>query len=306
MIVHKPRPTGKLGLLLVVFACMVGFSSIGRVIGLTVDFLWFKELALSTVFYTSLFAKIGCGVAVGVAMLVVVLVNILIADRVSVRSRRYATFADAQIIQFFRALPIERIVLIVGACVVAVMIGGMAAGQWETFLKFRSGTPFGTTDPLFGKDVGFYVFTLPFLRVAYFVGVAAVVLSLVGAGALYLIRGSFGFDGRRVLVDAGPRTHTLVLAGLLAVSLYGYFQLQMYAMVTTPGTIVNGAGFSQIKAGLPFIVQLSAARKRSSLCSSPRAQTSKPSPTRERHPFTSPFVPPKSSQSASSSTRAPT
>ncbi len=34
--------------------------------------------------------------------------------------------------------------------------------QWDTYLRFRYGGSFGLSDPLFGADVGFYLFRLPF------------------------------------------------------------------------------------------------------------------------------------------------
>ena len=43
----------------------------------------------------------------------------------------------------------------------ALLFGMGAAGSWLGVLQFLHRTPFGVTDPVFGRDVGYYVFTVP-------------------------------------------------------------------------------------------------------------------------------------------------
>ncbi len=50
------------------------------------------------------------------------------------------------------------------AALVALLAGLYAAGEWSVWLAWRHGVPFGQADPLLGRDVAFYVFTLPFLE----------------------------------------------------------------------------------------------------------------------------------------------
>ena len=47
---------------------------------------------------------------------------------------------------------------------VLALIGALGdVGQWNNWILFRHGGSFGVTDPQFHKDIGFYVFKLPFL-----------------------------------------------------------------------------------------------------------------------------------------------
>jgi len=44
----------------------------------------------------------------------------------------------------------------------ALLIALTFGAQWDAYLRFRYGGSFGLADPLFGADVGFYVFRLPY------------------------------------------------------------------------------------------------------------------------------------------------
>ena len=65
------------------------------------------------------------------------------------------------------------------------------------WLSFFNATSFGQTDPLFGRDVSFYVFRLPVWRVDPATGLLVAFLSLVGCGLYYVLSGSFVIEPRR-------------------------------------------------------------------------------------------------------------
>src|SRR5437016_14303288 len=72
-----------------------------------------------------------------------------------------------------------------GAAGVLALIAALGgATHWEDYLLFRQAVPFGQTDPLFGKDLGFYVFTFPFLNYLQEWLVGLLLFTTVGAGAL--------------------------------------------------------------------------------------------------------------------------
>ena len=50
------------------------------------------------------------------------------------------------------------------AVVLGLMSGVKAATEWESVLLYLNSTPFGTVDPQLGKDLGFYIFSLPFVH----------------------------------------------------------------------------------------------------------------------------------------------
>ncbi len=58
--------------------------------------------------------------------------------------------------------------------------------QWDTYLRFQYGASFGVADPLFGIDVGFYVFQLPFYRLLQASLLVLTIATLSGVSGIYL------------------------------------------------------------------------------------------------------------------------
>jgi len=113
------------------------------------------------------------------------------------------------------------------AIFVALGIAGAAAGHWETFLLWRNQVPFSTdatkpvVDPVFGRDISFYLFELPFLRLVQGVATTLVVGSLLAAAARYAIAAAR--DGLNVATPI--RLHLGVLGALVLVSFAVGYQL---------------------------------------------------------------------------------
>src|SRR5207237_10104702 len=90
-----------------------------------------------------------------------------------------------------------------GVLTLIAALGG--ATHWEGYLLFREAVPFGQTDPLFGKDLGFYVFTLPFLTYLQEWLVGLLLFTTVGAGALYFLTHGIVIGPRTVHVERHAR-----------------------------------------------------------------------------------------------------
>ena len=161
------------------------------------DWLWFGETGYQDVFVTTLTAQ---GTLAGAAMVLalgVLLLNLRMAMR---------TISPRELVLVTREGPIaitvdRQHVQPVGtalAVVVALLFGVFASAQWQDWLLFRHAQPFGDVDPVLGKDVGFYVFQLPFLEALRGYLLALVALAGVLAGAVYVVAGA-------VDVDSEPR-----------------------------------------------------------------------------------------------------
>src|SRR5258708_27554521 len=70
----------------------------------------------------------------------------------------------------------------------ALLFGIGAAGGWLGVLQFLHRTPFGVTDPVFGRDVSYYVFTLPVIGGALDLVIAVTTFTLLVTIALYAVR----------------------------------------------------------------------------------------------------------------------
>ena len=93
--------------------------------------------------------------------------------------------------------------------------GGSGSGQWRQFLLWRNGAPFGTKDPYFNKDVGFYVFDLPWLHYLVDFGMALTVLSLLAAAVVHYLFGGIRLQAKQDRLSGAAQVQISVLAGLL-------------------------------------------------------------------------------------------
>jgi uncharacterized membrane protein (UPF0182 family) len=217
------------------------------------DWLWFGETGYQAVFLRTLTAQGLLGVAAAIVVFVVLLFNVRIA---------LAAVSSRQLIITTREGPIaitvdRRHVQPVGtavAAVLALLFGLFASSQWQEWLLFQHGQPFGEVDPVLGKDVSFYVFQLPFLDVLRGSLLALVALASVAAVAVYLLAGALDVDlARGVRIAASAKRHLAALAAaLLLVLAFGAY-LDVPRLLTTPGGIVHGVSNVDVAIRIPAL-----------------------------------------------------
>jgi hypothetical protein len=253
----KPSSNNKIIIWTVLIIAFIGFLFANKFVFLVTDFLWFKELHLAPVFLTTLYAKIGCGLIAGIIAWLFVYANIFIAKRLAKGSQQFSGIIDAQLLQILGRIPLIGALLFIASVIIALFIGSGASHAWELYLKFINAVPFGSNDPLFGKDIGFYVFQLPFYRAIYQSALTILFFSFVGSAFVYFINLQCVFDGRRLFITQQARAHLLLLFGMVVASLFFMFKFHLYAQVIAQGALVNGAGYSQIKTGIPVLTAMS-------------------------------------------------
>src|SRR5690606_29601074 len=141
--------------------------------------------------------------------------------------------------------------IIAGSLFFAVIFGSIAAGKWEIVLQYLNREPFGIDDPQFGRDIGFHVFTLPFLRFAYGWLMGVAVLTTLAVSTLYLFRYFIGG------YDAGAMRQTRIHLALLLIAVIALFVwrywLDRFEMSFSTAGVVFGATYTDIHARLPFL-----------------------------------------------------
>ena len=188
--------------LLVVAAVVVLFVLLSLLRGFYTDWLWFGELGFRGVYIKVLVTRVALFLAWGGIFGVLAGVSLYFAYRLSAG-------AEESPLPQATADFLRRLIFwgtIAGAAVLSVVFGAFAAADWELFLRFWNAVAFGETDPVFNRDVSFYVFSLPlyeFVRGWLF---NAAIVILIATGVLYFVRFSFrgvGFEFTPEL--KGPR-----------------------------------------------------------------------------------------------------
>ncbi|MGH9767531.1 MAG: UPF0182 family protein [Blastocatellia bacterium] len=249
-----PRWSG-IRLLLLAVAALIIVLPVGA--GLYTTWLWFQQLGYQTVFTTALQTKATLGVAVGLITALVIWFNLRLALRLSPETGHVARHfvIEGQEIPTpdFSALASRLAPL--AALAVGVFTGIAGWGAWETFLRYYHQVPFGEADPIFGRDIGFYFFTLPALDAVSDWLMMMVVVSLVGAALIYVIHGAIDLGRTRssLTIERGARAHMLSLFAALSLILAFEAYLARPNLLFGESGPVTGASYTDIHASLPIL-----------------------------------------------------
>jgi uncharacterized membrane protein (UPF0182 family) len=142
-------------------------------------------------------------------------------------------------------VPFGRTIIAVVAVLVALSIGGAVAGGWQTIALWEHRVPFspsGTpvTDPVFNKDISFFLFDLPFLRLVQTIATGLLVAALVVTAARYLVSAL----GGAAVFDTRVRVHLAAIAGLILMSIALGYQLDKFELVHSTRGIATGVSFT--------------------------------------------------------------
>jgi uncharacterized membrane protein (UPF0182 family) len=117
--------------------------------------------------------------------------------------------------------------------------------NWDTYLRFRYGGSFGLSDPLFGVDVGFYVFHLPFYGLLQTSLMLLTVLTLAAVLLTYMFFGLLRMNGNgKIVADTAVTSHLCVLLFILVANWGFGLYLDHYNLVYSTLGVVYGAGYT--------------------------------------------------------------
>jgi uncharacterized membrane protein (UPF0182 family) len=246
--VRAPRPRRRrlLILLSVIFLLVLFLPSL---ITLAAEWPWFTALGYARVFGTRLVAKGVLGIGAGVFAFAFLYGNLRFAQRGVAPDQVFLRFNEGT--AGLDVMGLLRRLVLPTAIGLALLFGLGASAGWLGVLQFLHRTPFGVTDPIFGRDVGYYVFTVPVVGSVLGFLTALTLIALLGSIALYVLRRDVVLLGRRVTVEPSARWH---IAGLIAflfvlAALRVYFVRIPGLLYSTTGPLV-GASFADLHAKL--------------------------------------------------------
>lgn len=213
------------------------------------EILWFQQMHATRILLTRWGVIAGLAV-VGVVLSVAVLrIMIGLAHRHRVSSKRGEAAANLR--QYQDAIePFKKLAFWLVALVLGIPAGLRLAEGWQTVLTWLNATPFGKTDPIFGWDISFFVFTLPFLELVVSFLLHLVILSLVVS-----IVASYLYGGLQVVprphATVPVRRHLGILAAVASVIIGVQYWIGRYSLLTQSGDNIDGAMYADVNATLP-------------------------------------------------------
>ncbi len=248
-----PLPRGVRQLALAALASFFAvFIALPWLAGFATDWLWFGEIGFRSVFATSLIWRAGLFIFGGLFAFVFFYGNVRAAMGSSVTVPvlyiNKQTGASVDLLASFRKLlrPL--------AIALSFVMGIAASSLWMDLLKAAHGAPVGSRDPLFGRDVGFYMFTLPAVSAVLSLIATLLFFALLATTVLYVIRGEISFRGRRLNITSGAERHL----GALGIAFFVLRAVRLW-VVDTSGLLFSstgplvGASYTDVHVGLPGI-----------------------------------------------------
>jgi len=264
----RPRRFGRLSrrfwVTLLIAVIFIGFFSLRSLAVLWTDQMWFSSVGLGSVFSTLFYVKAGLGLTFAAIFFALMWGNLLLTDRFGARDLTFEP--EDEIVRRFQnsVRPYAGRIYALIALVMAVVAGLNATSQWQKYLLFANAQSFHQKDALFHKDLGFYIFTLPFVSfVITWVLVALFIVLIVTAGFHYL---NGGIRAVKVTPRVAPRVkaHLSVIgAGIALMKAAGYV-VAKWELVNSTNGYAGGAGYTDVHARMPaltilFVLSLAAA-----------------------------------------------
>ena len=224
------------------------------------NWLWFDNLEYNAVYVKVLTTRVWLFLAGAIVFTIIIVPNVVFAYKTSkgepglpISEQVYEVLT--QLFRWGIALAIF---------LLAIIFGSLVSGQWETLLRFinevaftkvdpANGQSIPAQDPVFNKNVAFYVFTLPVHSLAQGWLLGAFIVTLVASGAVYML--NLSLRGIHFSVGITPKmiAHASILLGLVLLITSWNNWIEIHKLLFSPSGAIFGAGYTELNARLPAL-----------------------------------------------------
>jgi len=247
---RRPAPRRSRALLITAVVVVLAIFGSTGFASIYTDRLWYASAGFGQVFSTMLWTRVGLFVAFGVLMGGVLALNLYLAYRFRPLFR--PSSQEQSNLDRYRDVvtPIRTWLLIGTAVVVGAFAGTSGMGHWRTYLLWRNATPFGTSDPKFDRDIGFYVFDLPWLHFVVDFTMATMVIALVGALVVHYLYGGIRLQTKHDRLSGAAQAQISVLLGLFVLAKAADYWLDRFDLVYQQNSLFTGLNYTADNAVL--------------------------------------------------------
>lgn len=245
-------PSKKTIIILISFAVAFFFlSSLKSIATFYTDSLLFSSLGQGSTFTKLLSARLFVPSVAFVVMTLLVAITIFIPThfgKKNVLGKKY----DEWIIPIARVYRSKSTIL---RNLIALLIGfvfaGTTVGYYKEWLLFNNSQTVGTKDPLFKKDIGFYLFELPFIRLVLSWAFSGIVVLVIVAFCAHYVNGSLRLERGVRHVSVAAKVHLSILCALGGLIKAAQYYFDRFALVHSTRGAVDGAAYTDVNAVLP-------------------------------------------------------
>jgi len=218
------------------------------------NWLWFQNLNFAPVFWTMILSQFGLAAAIWLLMIIILAVNLWAAQRFHPVTQPKSTDIGG--------MPVSgktlNTLILAGILVVSFVIASRGSEQWNMVLSYLNQHPFGSTDPIFERDIGFYVFSLPFyvfvreqlLIILLFGGLVTVIWYIKDGGVQiigeYLLQEERPTSLPRIKIAGKVGNHLLALAAIMVLLVAWGYHIKVYGLLYSTQGPAFGAGYTDV------------------------------------------------------------
>jgi len=244
-----PRKIGTLPITIAVLAVIAVI--LVSLSGFYVDFLWFRSVDYSSVWSTMVVTKAVLFLIFGLATSLIIMANVLIAYKK--RPIYVPLTVEADNLERYRTQiePIKKLVVIGLSLALFYFAGNAGTRFFESWMLFRNATPFGATDPQFGRDISFFAFTLPFWQSLVGWAISTLLIATIASVVVHYIYGGIRPQVQQDRTTVAARVQLSVLLGfIVAIKAVAYW-LDRFALSTSNEGLITGLTYTDVNAVLP-------------------------------------------------------
>lgn len=236
-----------IGAIAVVVVILASLKSLAT---LYTDSLWFSSVHQHRVWSTLLGVKVGLFLSFFFVFFVVLWANLIACDRLA--GPPAADAEDELVRRYQQAVrPYAARVYAAIAVVLALIAASGTIGEWQNWILFRNAQSFHRTDPQFGRDLGYFIFKLPFETFVVNWVLVSLIVMLVVTIVFHYLNG--GIRAQRVSPRVRPavKAHLSLLLAIIALAKAAAYYLQRFSLDNAQDGYVSGAGYTDVHARLP-------------------------------------------------------
>ena len=217
------------------------------------DYLWFNEVHFGGTWRGLIEAKVFPALIFSVLFLVLLFVDLIVADRLAPVAR--TSGPEDEIIERYRGVvePYAGRIRFAVAAFFAIVMGSGVSSEWRDWILFSHATNFGIKDPEFHRDIGFYVFKLPFLEFIAGWTFAALLVILIVTLVFHYLNGGIRLQTPFQRVTPQVKVHISVILALMALTKTVQYYLARFGLTLSHRGVVDGATYTDVHAQLPAL-----------------------------------------------------
>ncbi len=247
----QTSPRRSRALIITAALLVVGFFSLTTFAGFFTDRMWYGAIGYSSVFSTLFWTRVGLFLVFSAAMALIVGANMYIAYRLRPMFRPSSP-EQTGLDRYRDAITPIRTWLLIGVSVLLGLFAGTSAnGQWRTYLLWRNGGDFGSKDKYFDRDVGWYVFDLPWMHYLVDAAMAYLVVALLMSALVHYLYGGIRLQTTHDRLSGAAQAQLSVLLGLFVLAKAGDYWLDRFDLVHQGGRLITGITYTDDHAVLP-------------------------------------------------------